>query len=46
MKNGTCPMCASCGHIELGVADSHKARIVDLVKSDKWKKLGNTNTGK
>ena len=33
-------LCASCGHMEMGVAESHKARIPDLVKSEKWKKVG------
>ncbi len=33
-------LCAGCGHMEMGVAESHKARIADLVKTDKWKKVG------
>jgi len=33
-------LCVNCGHMEMGVADSHKARIADLVKSDKWRKVG------
>ena len=33
-------LCASCGPIEMGVPESHKARIADLVKSDKWNKVG------
>lgn len=33
-------LCANCGHMEIGVPESHKARISDLVKTDKWKKVG------
>lgn len=33
-------LCANCGRMEMSVPESHKARIPDLVKSDKWKKVG------
>ena len=33
-------LCAACGYMEMGVAASHTTRLPDLVKSDKWKKVG------
>lgn len=33
-------LCAGCGHLEMGIPESQKARITDLVKTDKWKKVG------
>jgi hypothetical protein len=32
-------LCANCGTMEMGVPESHKARLADLVKTDKWKKV-------
>jgi hypothetical protein len=33
-------VCASCGHIEMSIAESYKARLADLVKFNKWQKVG------
>ena len=32
-------LCANCGHIELGVPESQRAKLIDLVKTDKWHKV-------
>lgn len=32
-------LCAACGHMEMGVPETHRARLADLVKGEKWKKL-------
>ena len=32
-------LCANCGYMELGVPETQKARIAELVKTDKWKKV-------
>lgn len=33
-------LCARCGHMEMGVLESHRAKIADLIKTDKWTKVG------
>jgi hypothetical protein len=33
-------LCASCGHLEINMAEKYLSRVSDLVKSDKWKKAG------
>ena len=32
-------VCASCSHIEIGVAESSKPKVAELVKSENWKKV-------
>jgi predicted nucleic-acid-binding Zn-ribbon protein len=33
-------LCANCGYLEMSVAEGHRSHITELVKSDKWKKVG------
>ena len=32
-------LCADCGHMEMGVPESHRPKIADLVKTEKWAKV-------
>jgi len=32
-------LCSNCGHVEISVAEKHKPRLSDLVKSENWKKV-------
>ena len=32
-------LCADCGHMEIGVPESHRGKIADLVKTEKWTKV-------
>lgn len=33
-------LCVNCGHIEFGVEEKSLGKLAELVKSDKWKKVG------
>jgi hypothetical protein len=33
-------LCATCGHVEMSIPETHHSRMADLVKTEKWKKVG------